>query len=97
MIPKRAPASRPSAPCCTNSKAAARSLWAPGRASQNGVLQLDACLLSPDGKECLRGESIGEIDDAEEIGKRLGKILRDDGAERILGLAGRPVGGRASG
>jgi hydroxymethylbilane synthase len=64
---------------------------------ENGVLQLDACLLSPDGKECLRGESIGEIDDAEEIGKRLGKILRDDGAERILGLAGRPVGGRASG
>lgn len=64
---------------------------------ENGVLQLDACLLSPDGKECLRGESIGEIDDAEEIGKRLGKILRDDGAERILGLAGRPVGGRAPG
>jgi len=64
---------------------------------ENGVLQLDACLLSPDGKECLRGESIGEIDDAEEIGKRLGKILRDDGAERILGLAGRPVGGRTVG
>ncbi len=44
---------------------------------ENGVLQLEACLFSPDGKECLRGESIGEIDDAEEIGKRLGKILRD--------------------
>ncbi len=63
----------------------------------NGVLQLDACLLSPDGKECLRGESIGESGDAEEIGRRLGKILRDDGAERILGLAGRSAGGKAVG
>jgi hydroxymethylbilane synthase len=64
---------------------------------EKGVLRLEACLLSPDGKECLRGESIGEDDDAEEIGKRLGKILRDDGAERILGLAGRSVGGSAVG
>jgi len=64
---------------------------------EKGVLRLEACFLSPDGKECLRGESIGEDDDAEEIGKRLGKILRDDGAERILGLAGRSVGGSAVG
>jgi hydroxymethylbilane synthase len=63
----------------------------------DGVLRLEACLLSPDGKECLRGESMGEAADAEEIGKRLGKILRDDGAERILGMAGRPVGGRTVG
>ncbi|MGD0962843.1 MAG: hydroxymethylbilane synthase [Candidatus Acidiferrales bacterium] len=64
---------------------------------EKGVLRLEACLLSPGGKECLRGESIGEAEDAEEIGNRLGKILRDDGAERILRLAGRPVGGKAVG
>jgi hydroxymethylbilane synthase len=57
-----------------------------------GELQLEACLLSPDGKEFLRGEESGEARDAERIGKRLGKALREGGAERILRLAGRSVG-----
>jgi hydroxymethylbilane synthase len=59
---------------------------------QNGGLKIEACLLSPDGKEYLRGEEAGDASDAERIGKRLGKVLREGGAERILRLAGRSVG-----
>jgi hydroxymethylbilane synthase len=59
---------------------------------QKDELKIEACLLSPDGKEYLRGEESGEAGEAEKIGKRLGKILREGGAERILRLAGRSVG-----
>ena len=44
--------------------------WA--RGSKMAIFQLDACVLSPDGKMPARRE-LGEIDDAEEIGKRLAK------------------------
>jgi hydroxymethylbilane synthase len=57
----------------------------------NGKLRLEACLLSPDGKEYLRGEEFGEAGDAEKIGTRLGKILKERGAERILRLTARAV------
>jgi hydroxymethylbilane synthase len=63
--------------------------WA--RLEKDG-LKIDACLLSPDGKECLRGTERGDAVDAAKIGKRLGKFLKEDGAERILRLAGRSVG-----
>jgi hydroxymethylbilane synthase len=58
----------------------------------NADVQIEACLLSPDGQECLRGERSGPASDAESVGKRLGQTLREAGAERILRLAGRSVG-----
>jgi hydroxymethylbilane synthase len=57
-----------------------------------GGLLLEACVLSPDGKEHLRRELDGEPEEAEAIGKRLGQILLEAGADRILRLAGRSVG-----
>jgi hydroxymethylbilane synthase len=57
-----------------------------------GGLLLEACVLSPDGKEHLRREQSGPAEDAEKIGKRLGQILVEAGADRILRLAGRGVG-----
>jgi hydroxymethylbilane synthase len=57
-----------------------------------GGLLLETCVLSPDGKEHLRREQSGPPEDAEEIGKRLGQILLEGGADRILRLAGRSVG-----
>jgi hydroxymethylbilane synthase len=59
---------------------------------ENGELHIEARLLSPDGKECLPGELRGAAADAERIGQRLGEILKDAGAEKILRLAGRSVG-----
>jgi hydroxymethylbilane synthase len=56
-----------------------------------GGLLLEACVLSPDGKEHLRREQSGPAEDAEKIGKRLGQILLEAGADRILRLAGRGV------
>jgi hydroxymethylbilane synthase len=57
-----------------------------------GGLLLEACVLSPDGKENLRRELDGAPEDAEAIGKRLGQILFEAGADRILRLAGRSAG-----
>lgn len=57
------------------------------------ALRIEASLLSPDGKECLRDAQQGSAADAQQIGQRLGKILREAGAERILRLAGRSAGG----
>ncbi|HYL67809.1 MAG TPA: hydroxymethylbilane synthase [Candidatus Limnocylindria bacterium] len=57
-----------------------------------GGLLLEACVLSPDGKEHLRREQSGPPEDAEKIGTRLGQILLEAGADRILRLAGRSVG-----
>jgi hydroxymethylbilane synthase len=57
-----------------------------------GGLLLEACVLSPDGKEHLRREQNGPQDDAEGIGKHLGQILIEAGADRIMRLAGRVVG-----
>jgi hydroxymethylbilane synthase len=59
-----------------------------------GQIRIAACLLSVDGKECLRRELSGAVDDAEGIGRRLGTILREAGGDRILRLAGRSVGQR---
>jgi hydroxymethylbilane synthase len=57
-----------------------------------GGLLLEACVLSPDGKEHLRCEQNGPQDDAEGIGKHLGQILIEAGADRIMRPAGRVVG-----
>lgn len=63
--------------------------WA--RIGGKGLL-LEACVLSQDGREHLRRELEGAPEDAEAIGKKLGKILLGAGADRILRLAGRGVG-----
>lgn len=59
---------------------------------ENRELRLEACVFSPDGKEFVRSEIHGDAADAEELGVRLGQILIDAGADRILRLAGRSVG-----
>jgi hydroxymethylbilane synthase len=56
---------------------------------ENGELRMEACLLSPDGKEFLRDEQRGSAADAARIGKRLGEALKAAGGDRILHLAGR--------
>ena len=59
---------------------------------ENGELRLQACVFSADGKEFVRNELRGAVGDAETLGVRLGQILIEAGADRILRLAGRSVG-----
>lgn len=59
---------------------------------ENGELRLEACVFSADGKEFVRNELRGSADDAEKLGMRLGRMLIEAGADRILRLAGRSVG-----
>jgi hydroxymethylbilane synthase len=57
-----------------------------------GKLWLDACVFSPDGKEFVRQQTHGAANEPEATGKRLGKILIEAGADRILRLATRTTG-----
>ena len=59
---------------------------------ENGELRLEACVFSADGKEFVRKDLRGRPEDAEKLGVRLGQILIEAGADRILRLAGRSVG-----
>ena len=59
---------------------------------EGGEVRIDACLLSPDGKEFLRDSQHGSAAEAARIGQRLGEVLKEAGAEKILRLAGRSVG-----
>jgi hydroxymethylbilane synthase len=59
---------------------------------ENGELRLKACVFSADGKEFVRKELRGRVEDAQKLGLRLGQILIEAGADRILRLAGRSVG-----
>jgi len=59
---------------------------------ENGELRLEACVFSADGKEFVRNELRGNAGDAEKLGVRLGQMLIEAGADRILRLAGRSVG-----
>jgi hydroxymethylbilane synthase len=59
---------------------------------ENGELRLEACVFSADGKEFVRKELRGRVEDAKKLGVRLGQILIEAGADRILRLAGRSVG-----
>lgn len=60
---------------------------------ENGALRLDARVLAADGSECVARNASGAITDAEEIGRSLARELLDAGADRLLRLAGRSVGG----
>jgi hydroxymethylbilane synthase len=57
----------------------------------NGELHLEAGVFSVDGKESVRRELCRPGSDAAGAGKRLGQILLEAGADRILRLAGRSV------
>jgi hydroxymethylbilane synthase len=57
-----------------------------------GELLLEAAVFSADGKEVVRGEERGSPTDAAGAGKRLGKVLLEAGADKLLRLAGRSVG-----
>jgi hydroxymethylbilane synthase len=59
---------------------------------ENGELRLEAGVFSVDGKEFVRKELRGREEQAEDLGVRLGQILIEAGADRILRLAGRSVG-----
>ena len=60
---------------------------------ENGALRLDARVLAADGSECIARNATGAIADAEGIGRSLARELLDGGADRLLRLAGRSVGG----
>jgi hydroxymethylbilane synthase len=59
----------------------------------NGQLQLDACVLSPDGKQYVRDRIAGLPQDAASLGEQLAQGLLAQGADRILRLMGREVHG----
>ncbi len=51
---------------------------------QEDAIQLLAVVASPDGCEVIRAESSGAAGDAESLGRRLGELLLERGAQRIL-------------
>jgi porphobilinogen deaminase len=61
-------------------------------ASVPAELFIEAAVFSVDGREFVRRSERGSPADAEGAGKRLGQILIEAGADRLLRLAGRSVG-----
>jgi hydroxymethylbilane synthase len=59
---------------------------------RNGEVHVEAAVFSADGREFVRREERAAVADAVSVGKRLGQILIEAGADRILRLAGRTVG-----
>lgn len=55
-------------------------------------LALEGCVVSPDGKELVRERGEGTADDPEALGRRLGEMLLERGAGRILQQVGRAAG-----
>jgi hydroxymethylbilane synthase len=64
--------------------------WA--RTEKGVEVFLEACVLSPDGVQFVRGEERGAAADAEAIGENLAATLIAAGADRILRLAGNAAG-----
>lgn len=59
---------------------------------RGGELQMEAAVFSADGREFVRREESGGANDPTALGRRLGQILIEAGADKILRLAGRSVG-----
>lgn len=57
-----------------------------------GEILLEACVFSPDGRESVRRELRGASSDPLALGRSLGQILIEAGADRMLRLAGRSIG-----
>lgn len=63
---------------------------------EDGLIRLDACVLSPNGAESLRRSVAAHCAtqaEARSLGQRLARELLDAGADRLLRLAGRSVSG----
>ena len=61
-------------------------LGAHARISEN-ALSILAHVLSPDGTECIEGQALGRVSEAEALGERVARELLDQGAERLLEAA----------
>lgn len=59
---------------------------------ENGELVLEAAVLAPDGSERVRDTVRGAPAQAEALGRELAERLLEQGADRLLKLAGRAVG-----
>ena len=59
---------------------------------RSGELHLEAAVFSAAGSECVRCSENGAPEEAREIGLRLAGAMIEEGADRILRLAGRSVG-----
>jgi hydroxymethylbilane synthase len=59
---------------------------------RGGELQMEAAVFSADGREFVRREESGNVNEPTALGRSLGQILIDAGADKILRLAGRSVG-----
>ena len=60
---------------------------------EEGKMRLDARVLSADGAECVHRHADGLPQEGERLGRVLARELLDAGADRLLRLAGRSVGG----
>ena len=63
-------------------------------AAPGGQIVLDACVCSADGKDLIRDSLRGPADNPQSLGRELAHRLLDAGADRILRLVGRTLGGR---
>jgi hydroxymethylbilane synthase len=54
-------------------------------------LYLDAAVFSPDGVQCVRRGISGTPSDCEALGKRLGQILKEAGADQIMRQQGKTI------
>jgi hydroxymethylbilane synthase len=64
---------------------------------EDGNMRLDACVLSPDGTECVRrsgSQPCASIAEAATFGRRIASELIEAGADKILRQMGRSVGQR---
>lgn len=69
-------------------------LGAWGRLEGRSLIVLDACVCSADGKELIRDSLRGPAEKPQALGRELAHRLLDAGADRILRLVGRTLGGR---
>lgn len=60
---------------------------------EGGRIRLDARVLSADGAQSIHRQAEGAPEDGERLGRALGRELLEAGADRLLRLAGRSVGG----
>lgn len=60
---------------------------------ENGTMLMEARVLAADGSDCMEQHAAGRPENAENIGRQLARELLNAGADRLLQLAGRSIGG----